>query len=332
MNQFLKKIFLFLISGLILTCLVISISIYYFPEKFLGNSGEYYMWAFQSNKINNTKNKHLNLIIGDSRAMSGINPIIISSKYINMSIGGATFFEGFQTLKRLILNKNKIDTLIICYSQYHYELSDVFEERTLPFKFINNGELNGLISVEKQTNSKINDKSIGEPSVMLNVNRKLLFYRSPIVYWNTYLDNLMWNTVTPEIQKMIQSLSVNKGHTFFGQSDSATAPAIEASMDNFIPNPVLAKYLDSIVFIAKKQRVKILITTPPISQLTYNSCNVDYIKDFDMYLKSLNNKYHFTILNYTTAYPNSYFGDPSHLNKKGCDKFSRELRSIVFKD
>lgn len=326
MNYFLKRTTLFLLSGILLTFMIISIAIKYFPEKFLGNQGEYLMWKYQQKKITTIKQRHFNLIIGDSRGMSDINPKLLSSNYMNLSIGGATFFEGLHTLKRVILGQNKIDTLILCYGQNHFEKSDVFNERTIPFNFINGYELNELNRIEKEVNYCISEKRIGKPSFLKLIKRHLLHIRNPFVYRSTFMDNLKNNNTSSGILSMIESLKKNNGHTLFGCADSASMQSIEADQEEFLPNPVLECYLKSIFLRANEKGMKIFIITPPISKITFENCNNNYFKDFDIYLKVLSNKYKCIIVNYTTVYNNKYFGDPSHLNKSGCVKFSKYIK------
>jgi hypothetical protein len=329
MNNLVKKLSVFIFTGLILTYLIIELSIKYYPEKFLGNSGEYSMWMYQSNKIKSTKNQHLNLIIGDSRGMSDINPIFLSVNYTNFSIGGATFFEGYKTIKRIIEGKNKIDTLILCYGQFHYELNDVFQNRTLPFNFINNKELIELQKAEKITNFRIDYKNSGRNSYKTQIKRFLILNKSPVVYQSTYMDNLRNNNIGLGITKMIESLNKNNGHTLFGQSDSASSVSQEAHEKDFIPNKLLEYYLDSIFLLAKQHGITVYIATPPISSLTYKSCNPKYLNSFDSYLSVISKKHNCTIINYSTVFKNTRFGDPSHLNKLGCVEFSKTIKRFI---
>jgi hypothetical protein len=333
MNKLIKKTCVFILIGFLLSYLIIGASIKFYPEKFLGNLGEYSMWKFQSNKICSTKSQHLNLIIGDSRGMSDINPIYLSHNYRNFSVGGATFFEGFQTLKRMLEGKNKIDTVILCYGQFHYELSDVFHERTLPFGFINNDDLLLLNKIEKETNCRINYKGPGRQTLGILLKRFLLLNRNPIVYQSTFIDNLQNNYYSQGIAKMIQSLRLNRGHTLFGQADSASNVSQEALEVEFIPNKVLEYYLDSIFTIGRHHGIKILLATPPLSSLTYTTIlkkqRKGYLDSYDSYLLSLSQKYKCKIVNYTTIFDNYLFGDPSHLNELGCKKYTENIRKIT---
>ena len=329
MNNLIKKISVFVFTGTLLTYLIIAASIKYFPEKFLGNSGEYIMWKFQFDKIKSTKNQHLNLILGDSRGMSDINPTYISNNFTNYSIGGATFFEGYHTLKRIIEGNNKIDTVILCYGQFHYELSDVFQDRTLPFNFINNNELTELEKAEELTNFRIDCKNPRKISVKTQIKRFMKLNKIPIAYQTTFMDNLKNNVSGLGISKMYESLNKYKGHTLFGQADSASTVSAEAIEKDFIPNKLIELYMDSIFFVAREQGITILLATPPISKLTFDNCNQKYLNNFDSHLSLISRKYNCSIINYTTVFENTYFGDPSHLNKLGCIKFSNEIKQFM---
>lgn len=135
MERLLKNIIIYFIVTILVSTAILWISILVYPEKFLGDAVEYAMWDFQKKQIHKKYDGNINAILGDSRGMASLNPSLMTKNFFNFSLGGATFFEGYKTLQKLT-ETNKVDTIILCYGIFHFENSDVFRERTIPFHFI----------------------------------------------------------------------------------------------------------------------------------------------------------------------------------------------------
>jgi len=102
MYKFLKKLLLYTFIIFLLGYGMIYFSMLLKPGKMLGNSTEYALWKYKKEMINRPYQRSKNVIIGDSRSMTGFNPIIIGHNFINLSLGGTTAFEGYSTLKQFL--------------------------------------------------------------------------------------------------------------------------------------------------------------------------------------------------------------------------------------
>jgi hypothetical protein len=75
------------------------------------------------------------VIIGDSRAVAGINPQWSQYKVKNLALGGGTPIEGFLTFERYLQHNPAPKNLIISFTPTHL-LSGLFFSRTLAFRYI----------------------------------------------------------------------------------------------------------------------------------------------------------------------------------------------------
>ena len=327
-----KKLILKIVSYLFIISFItysgIYILILFFPHRVLGNVNGYFLWEYQMTQLNNKNNKDKNIILGDSRGMALLNPSIIGKSYTNFSIGGTTTVEGYYSLMKVLGNR-KIDTLILCYGPIHFfGQNREFEDRTLPFKFINEIELKQIERIESRYNQTIDNKI---PSLLLNIKRSLLLSRFPPMYRATLLSNFSkkgFDLINSEIK-------IHKGQCLFGNLDSSNGKSQEATDFNlnsiFKVNPVFISYLDSIYKKSTENNITLYFVSPPLNKETF-FC----IKNTLLYNSYLN------IMNtYKTKYPkmkfideikylpNRFFGDPSHVNREGSNFYSKYLTAKI---
>ena len=136
MKKFIKKVIVFTIVSFLAICIIISVFIKIWPEIFLGVGRlDYKILNYQYSNIKNVS-KYRNIIIGDSKGTASVNPEILGNTWINLSIPGSDFFEGYYTLK-YYLSQNRIDTVLMYYSPEYIEgNSPFFTVRTIPCQFI----------------------------------------------------------------------------------------------------------------------------------------------------------------------------------------------------
>ena len=311
-------------------------SILFKPAYFLGSPTDYFICTFQYNQISK-KSDFRNIIIGDSRGNSSINPKILGVGWINLSIPGSDFFEGYITLKRYSL-KNKIDTLIMVYGlDYIAEKSVFFNTRTIPFGFPNPEELKELEKIEKENMYLFHGiKSKNAGLISLNqFTRKLKYLRFPYFYRSKFIysfNNLMYaHSVLHSKKTKLQSrLETNRGYINFGEADSNSHNSI-SSDTVFTPKPINLYYWNQMMKIADKEGITVMLIIPPMNETTYKFYkNSAYEYSVNQFLKSLDSCHkNLTILQKPAYLPDSMFGDSHHVNKRGTDFFSQALKNIL---
>ncbi|MGW9685143.1 hypothetical protein [Flagellimonas sp. 2504JD1-5] len=294
---------------------------------------EYPMWKSKM-EVMESENTFSNFIIGDSRVIAGIDPDDLGSKYYNLALGGGTPMEGYYSLKRMLNADKKIDTIIISYGPLHFEQSEMFWDRQVKYNFYNLDEIDHIFNdlntenetfweYEGETNFKESEKSslirrayktyFKFPTELRTELSKSFLLRGYINY-----------TVYNEIRN-------RRGCFDFGRAAHSNDLNVEAQRTKFRPKKVLVSSLEMLFELAHKNNITIMYTSLPMNRTSYSALDVEYrkgVEQMDDYLKQTHPyvKYVNPVL---MPYDDTYFGDASHLNKKGRKKFTFELKQLV---
>ena len=323
MKSFLRKATTFILLLTLITGAGISALLKLYPEVFLSSRVEYLMWNKQVERIKNTKNKHINAILGDSRAMAAINPLELSKNYANFSLGGSSFFEGYVTLKTL-LKTNRIDTLILCYSPVHYEqTSGNLLNRTVVFDLLENKDIQDLNNTELRFNASIEHKKSPSEGWQTQTERYLRSWHFPLAFRSTILSNYQLNAKVSKYENEVKKeLDQYRGHVYFGRAAWAYGVAEEARETSFVVSPVIHHYLDEIYKLIIHNNIQCYLVTPPMSKNSYNFAKPAYIQSYKSHIKYI--KSHYPQLHVDTSLTvlsQFHFGDVSHVNVLGSKKF-----------
>jgi hypothetical protein len=335
MKQFLLKAILYLLATVLLSGTIIYLFISLKPEYFLGPAADYFQCRYQYGQINK-KAGCTNVIIGDSRGNASINPRQLGEKWINLSIPGSDFFEGYISLKRY-LKHTKVDTLVLVYGMsYISEYSPWFNHRTIPFQFIEDSELKELEQLERKYKYVFHDLDADHTNLRYDqFMRKLKYWHSPFSYRETFLDglnNFCFSQTETGItkQKVITQLSDYRGYTNFGVADSNNTDKINGDL-RFAPGQINQHYLDLMMQLAAKHDIAVFLINPPMNQASFKTYSKSvYESTVNQFLHGLPKKYpRLCVLQTDVGLPNTMFGDPLHVNKKGTTWFSARVRACL---
>ncbi len=330
MNRFITRILTYVVLMFSIGFAFIYFAIWICPNKFSGEPYTYFLWDYQTKRMNQQFPAHNNIIIGDSKALAALNPHITGHNFYNFSLSGTTPFEGYSLLKKFIA-KNKVDTLLLSYSPLMFNGNPFdFEPATLAFNFIGKEDIENLEKVEQQYHITLDNN---KPSDLLYLKRKLITAHFPWYFRADFVNKIFTDIKTPF--KKVELFFNENGHSFYGQADSSTALAFEAtrpkSLNHFDVNPVSISYFDSIYALCNEKHIKFYYATIPINQTTYQK--IDTTPLYTQYIsliESFKTKYpNITILNKYATLPNAYYGDVNHLNQKGCLLFSSYIHEAL---
>ena len=347
MVKFFVKILAYLVCTFTLSLLMIFLSVRLKPDYFLGMRPEdYYQTTFQYSKIN-AHSDYKNIIIGDSKGSAAIDPKTMGKDWLNLSLGGSDFFEGFLALKHY-LKQNKIDTLLMYYTNEIIEGHAVaFSSYTIPLQFPRPDELDGLEATENKYGFLIHDAAGGDP-VLLNrkdllikqKQRRLRYNRFPLSFRETYLDGLnelctMYYADQNKKKTILHDLKENLGQLSRGNLDSSNVDHFKRFLVNpnvkYRPNLIILSYLDSIMAMAKNRKIVTYLVVAPINQTTYYNSykNSIYESSSNSFFKETSKKYpNLKIISDPVFLPNSSFGDIFlHLNKKALKPYTAYIRN-----
>jgi hypothetical protein len=326
MNRFIKKAMGYLLTILLFGWSVIFLSLQIFPAL-IGGNNEHFMWTFQKKVMKKKFIGRKNLIIGDSRALAFFDPKFLKHHFINLSIGGASPFEGFISLRNF-LKQNQVDTIIISYALSHYMGSELLNMRTLAFHLPTADELDKLERLESKYGITIDNE---KPDLMTLIRRIRFENQDPLVYRETFINNLLGLFKRDARERLNQEMTESDGHASFGVSDSSAEFGEESYMDqnsNFPINPLCLSYLDSIYQLSEINHIRMILAFTPVNFKTY-----EYIKDskfyafYENFLDSLKTRYDdVALFDQYKFLPNQFFGDPNHANPKGSRFYSLYIK------
>ena len=318
--------------------LLILVTIFLSFCKMFYNGPEYPMWKSKFEYIQKNHNSE-NIIIGDSRALAGIVPDIIGDDFYNLSYGGGTPIEGYFLLKKYI-SKNIPKTIIISFSPFHLEYSNVFFGRPLKYNIFSTKEIVEILKKSKELNNKF-----------YNYDDRNLGYKNDLEYLSVYLESILtkWNFFyfyRPEMRnaltqlrifdniKVYNEIKIRKGNYDFGKNNISSGLNFEAknSHSGFVVSKVMDYYLNQIMQLALENKIKIYYIVTPFNETSYKNLNLNYVRDYDSYFQLLKNKYKNVVWHHQIfSYEDSYFGDRSHLNSRGQIKFSKYIINDILK-
>lgn len=305
-----------------------------FPYGYMDE--EYPAWDYTKNIANHTNTSETGkttLILGDSRAMADLipdnmhSPSLDDNQIINLSVGGATSIEMYYTLKSYIKTNDVPENVVIMFAPFHYTIIDNFWTRTAYFNYLSVSDMNELYDYARATKS--------ETLLVNGYKNDLLSYR--LRFPDKYLPALINS-------KFISRYSTNKdsyarissehGYGPFGTEDGCDYLNYESKYDHMHDTGdavLLDMYLNKLVKLCSENNINTVISVPPMNEASYNALNDTYVDEFSTYIDNLKIKYPaITACGDIPCYDNSFFGDSSHLNRKGAEKFTEEFVNKYF--
>ncbi|WP_420321449.1 hypothetical protein [Flagellimonas sp.] len=298
-------------------------------------NAEYPMWKSKM-EVMESKNNFSNFIIGDSRVIAGIDPDDLGSNYYNLALGGGTPMEGYYSLKRMLNANKKIDTIIVSYGPLHFEQSEMFWDRQVKYNFYSLDEIDDIfnsLNTENETFWEYEGASNFKESEKGSLIRKAYktYFKFPTELRTELSKSFLLRGYTN--YTVYNEIKNRRGCFDFGRAAHSNALNVEAQRTAFRPKKVLISSLERLFKLAQKNKVAVMYVSLPMNRTSYNALDAEYrngVEQMDDYLKQ-NHPYVKFINPVLMSYEDSYFGDASHLNKKGREKFTFELKKWVSK-
>lgn len=256
------------------------------------------------------------LVLGDSRAKAGFIPQ--SKKHLNLAIGGSMPFDGYHTLKRYLKHNKAPKILILSYMGEHYFGLGTFWERSMKFGFINFFEFSELIE---------NARNLGQCGLFGKC-QKIEFFKYHLNFenfnaeiYNAFAEKTRFETN----KKALDYLQKTNGHFWYGRAQSASGLNSEASwMKSFKVDALSDFYLHKIADLAKAHNIAIFHYQMPFNQSSIDKLDPKFKSEYNAFLNSMWQNYGIYSLNEIHAFPDSDFGDPSHLYN-GANKSTADI-------
>ena len=267
------------------------------------------------------------LILGDSRAATGMMPALLPVRATNLAVGGGEAIEALAALTRAATCPTPPKRVILSLDAAHFTHPDLFWERTARFGFVDGDDIATLRRVSHQ----LGDLSVyeirhtdGLPSWMRDAMVRIRF---PSLYFASLVKGglvLRW----PRNQRTLQASLASRGHYFFGIAAQSHTVAADGHLRAFRPLPVLEWYFNRVLEQLAAQSIPATFIAVPMNDSTAAQVDPAVRAAFRTWLVAYEARYPgFQILGEPMPHwPDHMFGDAfAHLNPDGAARFSAGL-------
>ncbi len=261
------------------------------------------------------------LILGDSRAMADLMPEGFPDSCVNLSAGGATAVESFYVLSEYLQDHKAPENCLILFAPFHYSYMDNFKTRTAYFNDL---------SILQMAEVRREGRKCGAESVEDVTFTDLVSYRLRLP--NAYLPALLNARFTGRYSDNMANLTnLNQtcGYAPFGTADGSEELNYETSYEALRETgdfALIGIYMRRIIELCEENGIKAYVLQAPMNEASYEKLQNGFVKGYALYMQSFADLYPgITVEPEIPCYDNAYFGDSSHLNAAGAEKFTDEV-------
>ena len=264
------------------------------------------------------------LVLGDSRAATGMMPMRWRTPATNLAVGGGEPIEALAALTRALRCPRPSARVILSLDAVHFTEPDLFWERTARFGFVDGDEITTLRDVSRA----LGDLSVyerhhtdGLPSWLRDV---MVRGRFPSLYFSSLMKG-GWLLRWPRNLAMLDTSIASRGQYFFGLSSGSDTVAEEGHLREFLPLPVLEWYFNQVLQQLDAHGIPAVFIAVPMNDATARAVVPGVRTAFRAWLAGYEARYPgFRVMgDVMPHWPDAYFGDGfSHLNPGGAVRFS----------
>jgi len=321
-----KKIFLKIILILFACYATTFVYIEYFKiyyNRELNNRWYYLNQILEKNiDLSDTSIKYL--FLGESRLNAGIDYLQIPDSW-SFAYGGSTTIEQYYILKKYLGKYPKPDTLF--YSVSPRFLCEIFSfwDYAVRNNFFKFNDINEILKIKNQFNDTI-----------LGSCPKFNFLLYKLNYIGYYQVDIYQNKIfsgKKENLQFIEWMQNHRGQQFHPNlKDSCSELNYETNYKNFTPSLLLDHYFNQTFTLCKEKNIPVIFLFMPMNESSFNKLNKNFITEYQSYIRKYQQKYpQFEISDTLYYYNDNFFGDNSHLNYSGQQKFTNQLIEKYFK-
>jgi len=295
-----------------------------FPDMYMDE--EYPAWKFSKAVVAGDELEGKNfdtVILGDSGAMSSLIPQMLSDSTVNLAVGGGTTIEAYYFMKEYLKNHEKPKNVIVMFAPFHYYTIDNYATRTIYFKTLSVEDARQLYGIAKGCGiSSIYNKDVIMSDIYCRMNLPTQYL--PALTASKFVGRYRANT------DAYNELVMERGYGSFGTADGCDAVSYESSQDSIYYGEdfnCIITYLENLYWLCAGEGINMTLIQPALNEASYQALQDGYVNDYKNILEiSKQVMTTATVETELRCYPNEYFGDVSHLNRKGAEIFTREIK------
>ncbi|MBN2662284.1 MAG: hypothetical protein JXR68_01430 [Bacteroidales bacterium] len=296
----------------------------------------FYIWLFPLNYnspnntrwwlINKTLDKTYNLqdstikilFLGDSRPNAGINFNKIKNSW-SFCVGGASPIENYYILQKYLNTYNKPETLFLSISPRFLTTQFAFWDMAVRNKFFSKNDFKEIFYYNKITSD-----------TLLNKAKKIKFFLYNINFIKYYQDDIRKSLVffsKSKNLKLINFIMNNKGKRPHPDLKNYCSDLnFEASIDSFPISPIYDFYFTKIFETCLENDIFCVFYSMPMNQSSYEKLNKKFVNQYSTYINSQQIIFPLFDINPNLySFPDSLFGDESHLNFNGQTYYTEQF-------
>lgn len=264
------------------------------------------------------------LILGDSRAMADIMPCELNQDSVNLACGGMTSIENYYVLKEYLRNHEAPKRVVLAFAPFHYSIIDNFWNRTMFFNDLSIADISEVFA---------NARSVGSETLLTDEYGIEVFSnvaRLPHVYLPAIFNAKLIGRYGDN-KDTLQELSQAKGYGAFGTADGCSDLCYEVNYETLHEtgdSALIRRYLLMLMDLCTENGIQVILVQPPMNESSCKELKESYVNQYALFMRSLSDLYpDASVELLIKEYPDEYFGDSSHLNKRGAEIFTEELKS-----
>lgn len=285
-------------------------------------SEEYVMW---DEEFENSRDPYIDadtIVIGDSRAKSSVLPALLSEDTYNIAIGGATPIEMYYAVENYIGHNGAPENAVIIFAPYHFCDIDNWDQ-TLYFNFLDAGEIVEIYAKALNTKDPVITKR-GRIPDMISYRLRLPSKYLAQMYEGRFTGNKEKN------RERFDSIRADLGYCEFGSADGDDGETYEVRHEYFDYSPLVVYYYEKLIDMLDADGVNLIIAQPPINRASADAMHQDFMDGYSSYMKKVASDHpDITVITEVPVYENRLFGDSIHVNRKGAEVYTGELREYM---
>ncbi len=322
-NKVARRIILRIISILLPVYLIWWCFIEFFPMQYASQTAV--RWYYLKERLEPANLPQTdNLLLGDSRLNAGVKVCDLPQSY-SFASGGSTSIEMYYVLKKYIDAGGKPKRVFISISPRFFTEKFIFWHYAARSGFINFSDISEIGSAARNFPNDSLFSFMPEAKYLLYRLNYPGYYQYDVRKIYT-LDRHKRNMQLLDIMK---NSCGNRPHT--GLKDSCNELNYETRFKIFEPSQILNYYFIKILELCKENKFETIFLCCPMNESSFNALSNNFKNSYKAYFDNIQMQYpEFELSNTIYSYPDSLFGDASHLNEKGQAKYTEFLLKTYF--
>jgi len=292
---------------------------------------EYSMWREEKDFISKRSTEGVDepdpdmIIIGDSRAKSGILPEMLDQEggAYNIAIGGCNSIEMYFALEKYLESHKTPQKAVVIFAPYHFCDIDNWGQ-TQTFNYLTCSQLFRVYCDAAKSDERA---LLGEHFFTDVFSYKL---RLPNKYLASVYSARLWGRRAENLEKYRQ-VRADLGYTEFGSEKGNDKANYETHHEVFDLSPLVNLYYQRLLSLAQEKGISVYVLQAPVNETSDGLITREFRSSFAALMEEVKADHpDFVVESEIPVFENRYFGDNNHLNREGAEKFTALVKEKYF--